>query len=112
MTHSFPTRLSSDRGKRRAGDAARRPSLFDPAPPVVELRQLVARPHQRRQARLEGRQIPARPRRQRRIYPAARNAENARLSLTEPTCLPAKENLATFAREREAGRSEIGRAHV
>src|SRR3546814_16086960 len=77
---------------------SRRRSLFDPAPPVVELRQLVARPHQRRQARLEGRQIPARPRRQRRIYPAARHAENARLSLTEPTCLPAKETLATFPR--------------
>ncbi len=62
-------------------NAAGRRSVRYEAPRLVELRQLQPRSHQYRQGRLACREIPARPRRQRRIHPTSRNSQDGELPM-------------------------------
>jgi pimeloyl-ACP methyl ester carboxylesterase len=73
-------RLSSATGGRlmlMGGEA------FTPAPRLLELRLLVARPDQPGQGGLEGAALPADPRRRPGVHPAPRGAEDGQLSVTE-----------------------------
>ena len=66
-----------------ADHAARRRGVFDPAPRLLELRLLVARPDQPGQGGLEGAPLPAGARRRGGVHPAARSAADGHLSVSD-----------------------------
>ena len=89
-----------------AGHAARRRGIRHPAPRVLELRLLVARPDQPGQGGLAGAALPARARRRRGVHPAARSAADGQLPVTESAgstrCRPASRMNVALAGPEDA----------
>ena len=80
---------------------------------LLELRFLVARPHQPGEGGLEGSAVPADPGRRPGVYPASRSAEDGQLSMTEFRRLPLRTgvtlNVALAGRSLESGRHPSAR---